>query len=225
MTADLPTALGHLATAIAWIEPDDLPSAVRRRLAEPARPRRPWPVLVAAAVGIGGVVASPAVADVFGVREVEVKVVDRLPVAAAEPDLGRAVSLDAAAASVDFVIRRPTVLGPPDGAYVGSPPGGVTLRWREPAVLVTQHPGDLAGVVKTTVESSRALPVQVDGVAGLWLTGPHVVTYVDTDGRTVAEPPRQAGNTLVWSEDGVVTRIEVDGPLRGALDLAASLAP
>jgi hypothetical protein len=225
---DLPTALADLASAVDWAEPTDLVDAVRARVEAPAphRTRRRVALAVAgvaAAAGIALSPAGPALADLIGLRDVVVKVVDDLPPAAAEPDLGQPVTLADARATVEFPIRRPPLLGPPDGVYVGSPPGGVTLRWRSPDVLVTQHPGELAGVVKTVVERSRALPVDVDGHAGLWLTGPHVVTYVAPDGTVVAEPPRQARNTLVWSEDGIITRLEVDGPLRGALDLARSL--
>jgi hypothetical protein len=67
--------------------------------------------------------------------------------------------------------------------------------------------------------------VSVDGTGGLWLTGPHVVTYTTPTGEVLAEPPRRTGNTLVWSRDGVLTRIEVDGPLREAQAVAASLQP
>jgi hypothetical protein len=248
---DLPSALGDLASAVAWAEPGDLVADVRARIATPAPRRTRRRVAVAAlaaavAAVLGLTPAGPAVADLVGLRHVVVKVVDRLPAAAADADLGSSVSLEAAQAGVDFLIRRPTTLGPPDSIHLGSPPGGVTMRWTDPDVLVTQHPGELAGVIKTVLDGSRATPVQVlvrsggshvlpttqdrhqnelVAVSGLWLTGPHVVTYVDEDGTVHAEPPRRAGNTLVWSDRGVVTRVEVDGPLRGALDLAASLRP
>ena len=228
--ADLPAALADLASALAWAEPDDLVADVRTRIEAPAprRARRRVAIAAAAAVVVGvlGLTpVGPALAEWVGLRHVEVKVVDRLPAATVEPDVGPAVSLEEARSSVDFVVRLPAALGPPDSVHVGSPPGGVTLRWTDPDVLVTQHPGELAGVIKTVLDGSRATPVEVAGLPGLWLTGPHVVTYVDEDGTVQAEAPRRTGNTLVWSDRGVVTRVEVDGPLRGALDLATSLQP
>jgi hypothetical protein len=227
MSTDVVAELADLASAVAWVEPgDDLAVEVRRRLV-PARPRRRL-ALVAGAVGVVlGVGLSPvgsAVAGLFRVDGVEVKVVDQLPDAADGPDLGRRTTLAEARAAVDLPVRLPADLGRPDEVYVGSPPGGVTLVWHEPEVLVTQHPGSLAGVVKTVVESSRARPVPVDGTAGLWLTGPHVVTYTTPDGHAVAEAPRRAGNTLVWSTGPTLIRIEVDGPLADALAVAASLS-
>ena len=79
-------------------------------------------------------------------------------------------------------------------------------------------------MTKTVLERSRTRPVDVAGVPGLWLTGPHVVTFIEPR-RDRGAAAWCAGNTLVWSEDGVVTRIEVDGPLRGALDIAESMVP
>ena len=189
------------------------------------RPRR-WRVAVAvgaALVAVGAV--APAAADRFGIEHVEVKQVPQLPDdVAVAPELGASTSLAEAQATVGFVIRVPALLGPPDGVHVGTPPDGVTLRWDEEDILITQHPGELAGVTKTVLERSRTTPVDVAGVPGLWLTGPHVVTFIEPDG-TAGALPWRAGNTLVWSEDGVVTRIEVDGPLRGALDIAESMVP
>ena len=222
MATDVHEALADLGAAIAWAEPGPaLVDGVTGRLA----PRRHRKLLVAGLVAaVLGVGLSPALADRFGVEHVRVKEVDELPAADDDLDLGRPVTLAEATAAADFPLRLPTSLGRPDGVHRGTPPGGITMQWREPDVLLTQHPGELADVVKMIPEGSTSRPVAVDGASGLWLTGPHVVTYTTAEGDVLAEPPRRTGNTLVWSRDGVLTRIEVDGPLRDALAVAASLS-
>ena len=101
----------------------------------------------------------------------------------------------------------------------------MSFVWEEAGVLVSEHPGEVAGVVKTVVDRSGTQPVMVDGQLGLWLTGPHAVSFLAADGQMVTDDPRLAGNTLVWSHDGVIVRIETDGDLDEALAIASSLAP
>ena len=223
MATDVDAALVDLGSALAWAEPGPgFVDGVSRRVGRRWHRKSLVAALVAAVIGVG---LSPALADRFGVEHVRVKEVEELPPADDDLELGRPVTLADARAAVDFPLRVPLALGRPDSVHRGSPPGGVTMRWVEPDVLLTEHPGELVEVVKMVPEGSTSQPVTVDGAGGLWLTGPHVVTYTTADGEVLAEPPRRTGNTLVWTRDGVLTRIEVDGPLREALAVAASLSP
>jgi hypothetical protein len=235
MSSDLEIALRDLGQDLAWADGGDLVASVRARITgapavEGVRRHRRF---VAAALAVVALVVGSAVgpvrtavADLLGLGIVEVKVVDALPEGlSAVTRFGRPVTVAEARQAVGFVPRLPAALGPPDAAYTGSPPGGVSFVWEEAGVLVTEHPGEVAGVVKTVVVRSGTEPVLADGELGLWLTGPHAVSFVAADGETVTDDPRLADNTLVWSRDGVIVRIETDGDLDEALAIAASMPP
>jgi hypothetical protein len=76
---------------------------------------------------------------------------------------------------------------------------------------------DEAFLSKTLGSGTGIERVEIDGEPGLWIDGePHVVTYIDADGRAVTE--RFAGNTLLWQDGSVIHRVE------GFATLAAAVA-
>jgi hypothetical protein len=155
--------------------------------------------------------------------------------------LGRRISLDHADETSGFDVLVPDLLGAPDAAYVSD----ITLRGQIafiyaprddiPAsdlldgagLLVTQNLGESdGGLAHKIVDSSAAtvVAVEVDGAAGLWISGaPHVFWYLAPDGSFISESRRLAGDTLAWERDGVLYRIEGVIDLERAVDIAGSM--
>jgi hypothetical protein len=51
--------------------------------------------------------------------------------------------------------------------------------------------------------------VEVEGAEGFWIEGgPHELIYLEEGGGTFTERARLAGNTLLWSADGITYRVE-----------------
>ena len=74
-------------------------------------------------------------------------------------------------------------------------------------------------VVKSVGASSQVEEVTVDGGPGLWISGsPHEVLYEDPQHDVVVE--RVARETLLWSADGVLYRVEGFSRLADALAYA-----
>ena len=74
-------------------------------------------------------------------------------------------------------------------------------------------------VVKSVGASSQVEEVTVDGRPGLWISGsPHEVLYEDPQHDVVVE--RVARDTLLWSADGVLYRVEGFSRLADALAYA-----
>jgi hypothetical protein len=206
--------------------------------ARPQPIRRPlWPRLALgaglAAIAFAAVLLfSPgvrtAVADFLGIGGVEITVTESPPPAriADELDLGEPSSLIDAAANVDFEIGVPTELGDPDEVYVkqlglgtsmvslvyAPRPGIPEAAETHVGVLLSEFRAriDRAVLEKSLFEGATAVEeVDVNGHLGFWIEGrPHVVNLLSPDGLVISEPPRLAGNVLVWMADGVTYRLE-----------------
>jgi hypothetical protein len=118
-----------------------------------------------------------------------------------------------------------SAFGRPDRVHVDDavPPGGrVTLVYLPrpdlPEVggtgvgmLVTQFRArvDDDVVHKLVGSGARVTPIAVGGHRGYWISGPpHVMFYVDAEGRFREETLRLAANMLVWQRAGTTFRIE-----------------
>jgi hypothetical protein len=205
--------------------------------------------LAVVALLVLGAIAVPPVRDtlarIFHVSGVDLQ---RVPRDAPTPSatstagsglrLGAPVSLAEARRRATFPLRVPAVLGQPDGVYVVSGPSGtaVTLvylpRSNLPAsgstgvgALVTELPGSVNGafLLKLAGPGTRVEDAAVGPDPAYWITGhPHqVVVELGQDAHP--EDLRLAGDTLVWSNGTVVSRVEAAVPRGVAIDIASSM--
>ena len=213
---ELEAVLSELGRYVEFPPTPNLAPAVRRRLGE----RRSWrrPVVLALAVlvvAIGATLAVPAartaILDWLGLRGVHIVRVDKLPPAPVigNLDLGRPVTLAEARR------RAPWLLVPtdaPDRVYVSTaiPGGKVSLLWGTPAsvrLLLTEFRGQETYIEKLIEPNAEVERVDV-GDLGVWLEQPHVLFFVDRDGRFRQNTARLAGKTLIWQQGDVTLRLE-----------------
>jgi hypothetical protein len=216
----------------------DQRAAVRARLTRPAPARhraRRW-VLAGAAALVGAVAvvapARAAVIDAVGtvLRIAGVEVRD-------EPDPGglpatpsplpslRTAALDEARRVALFPVRVPAGLGAPERVELADPdaagaPRVVSMSFRGGTVRFDQFDGAPSPVFFKTAADAEWVEV---GTIGIWLAGPHPVTYVGRDGVERVETARLAAPTLIWSQAGVTYRLEGVGTRAEAVRLARSL--
>ena len=236
-----------LSRAIAFPETPSLAGRVRSQIEAERRPQAPapsWQVAVtaiaAAAVALAFVagVFSPArdaVADlfdrinIFETAEVPADLTleisgTQVTLAEAERRLGVPLLLPAEAASAepdrvliqDFRSVKAAVLfyrhsdGTPYALFETNAPVGKGLP--------------IAG--KGVLSSSQAQPVRGLGDEAYWLTGLRIVQYYDPSGAVIRDSVRATeANTLLWSDNGRVFRIEGDVTQEQALAIARSLRP
>ena len=137
-------------------------------------------------------------------------------------------------------IRLPRLLPGPRALYWMTPPstGTITAVWSpsrtlpqtsDPKVglLFSQFVGsaDINPVVlkKSIASGTTFAEVKIGKLAGRWISGPaHSIEIVDDSG-TRAEPPRLAGNTLVWFDGTYTYRLEGNVSKALALRIARSV--
>lgn len=220
-----PTDLGRDLTELGRTLP--APGAARMDevvLARLARAERSAPSstrfrIRAMAVGLAIVVAllatppvRAAVADWFGFGSVVVREGDGDSSRAATPTVptGSPLSLEAAAARVDFAVYELPRLGAPDGAWVSSSRRVLTFAW-DAGIRLDQSSSRFSTLEKIAPSWRH---VSVDGRDALWFGGSHDVVGLDESG------PRQAGPTLLWRVGETTLRLEGDLSLERALALA-----
>jgi hypothetical protein len=208
------------------------PAPRHRRLAVP-RSRRALALAAGLAVLLAaGAAAAPVrerVLDALGIGGVRISQVRSVPAgparSASEAELGGRVTLASARLLVDFAVHVPSVLGRPDAVYVrGDPPGGrVSLVYGR--AILTQFHGDVGPFIEKSLGPGTHLErVTIRGVPGYRLTGrPHSLVYVDARGRPREETLRLAGDTLLWTRDGITYRLEGRVSPRRALEIARSV--
>jgi hypothetical protein len=236
---DLGTELRALGRWLDVPEAVDQRIAVRERLTQPKRPRhrvRRW-MLAAVAAVVGTVVvvapARAAVVDAVGgllrVAGIEVRREPGpggLPAhPSALPSL-RSTTLDQARRVALFPLREPTTLGPSDKVLLADPgrtgaPRVVTVTYRGGTVSFDQFDGTVEPVFFKTAPDARW--IDVGGEPGIWLPGPHAVTYVDRDGVERTETARLAAPTLIWVAGAITYRLEGLSTLEEARAAALSL--
>ncbi|MGW5555668.1 hypothetical protein ACWER9_00400 [Micromonospora sp. NPDC003944] len=236
---DLDRELRELSAWLETPEPPDVSAAVRVRLGTPAPRRRRWRSLAAAAlVALLVAVVPPAraaVADVvagllrFAGVSIATSSAPTQPGGSASPLPGqRTVALDEAQRAVRFPIRVPAMVGPPEQVLVADPdPAGVcrvaTLLYDGGALRVDAFDGRLNLSFHKEVTPPGAEWVQVDGDFGVWVDGPHVLSYVDRAGEVREETARLAASTLIWQNADVSYRLEGHVGKADALEIARSL--
>ena len=220
--------------------------ALRGAAAKGTRPLRRSLLFAAAALLVAAAVVSAAIG--FGLPGIRILFGDpssppptasgALPTRApgALLGLGTPIRLDEARQLVDFaIVLPPAPIAPPDAVYLQG--ALVTLVWAPGEALPgTAYPG--VGLVlvelRATVDEdyldklifTRTLVerIEVDGAPGYWISGArHEIGYLDPDGRQIEDSVRTAGNTLVWTSEGVTYRLEAEVEKDEAMELARSL--
>ena len=224
-----------------------------RRDAKAIRPqpapqrRRLWPALATAAVVLfaAAMIAAPgarrAVADFLGIGGVRITV-DEPPADPTPPGsklgLGERVTLAEAEARAAFPLRFPTTLGPPDAVYVAEAEGfdQVTFAYdpaeglpaapgHQEGLLLAQFQGEPEGdYVKKLIFGDPAVDeVMVRGTRGIWVEGPHQISYIGPKGTLETDSTRLSAGALIWEEDGITYRLESDLSKREAVALAEAI--
>jgi len=250
MTDDrLTTSLTDLADHLAFPAEHDLAPDVMRILATPAppAPRAPYRRRRVIAVAVGSVVAlfafpgpREAVADWLGLSAVQIVRVDEVPADIGTTlRLGREVPVGSIP-SPSFTVVAPPSPGPPQRAYVDEPAtGSVTLVWAATddlpeihdtgvGLLLTEIPGrvDEPLLEKRLDEHTTIERVPVGSAMGYWIAGgAHELLYLAPDGSVRPDTTRLAANTLIWTANGIVFRLETALDRAAAVDLANSLQP
>jgi hypothetical protein len=139
----------------------------------------------------------------------------------------RRMSLDKARHQVSFPILAPAALGPPSEVVVSD--GGrvvslVYLRTPYGQVRLDEFAGHLDEVYfRKIVYSGSVTEVEVNGLKGLWIKGPHELVYITRDGYSATASARlTTGNTLIWGTRQVALRLEGNFGKTAALTIASS---
>ena len=254
---DLGGALGGPAQAGELTAPPaagDLAARVRTRI-EAEAPRRAgaswWRpplrrsvILALAALLIAAAAVTAAIGyGLPGIRILFGPPPSLLPSASAPPSgvpgatlgLGTTLTLEEAAALVDFEVVLPEGLGPPDAVYLAG--SRLALAWGPgPGLPGTAHPGlgllmvelrasvDAQWIEKLIRTGTQVEAVAVDGAPGYWIEGErHFLAYLAPDGTWIEDSIRGVGNTLLWGRDGVTYRLEGEFERGEAIALAGTL--
>lgn len=187
------------------------------------RARRRMRVVAVALAVVGALLATPpvraAVADWFGFGAVVVREGDgngsSSPAPASGPT-GGPLSLEAAAARVEFAVYELPGLGRPDGAWLSADRRILTLAWDDGFRL--DQSSSLSYTFRKSAPSFRR--VSVGGQEALWFGDSHDLLVIGEDGAEVSETLRPAGRTLVWNVTDTTLRLEGDLSLEQALAFA-----
>lgn len=237
MADRLEATLIELGRDLEYPPTPDLSGVVHARLIERRRPASRWTrfgflaplaAVFLAALVVAGVLAlwpaaRDAVAERLGVRGVQVTQVRSLPTAVSGLDLGQPIALEDAQRRVPYPIQLPAKLGAPDAVFFLDTPLGGQIVAAYAQVVVFEFQGTRAGLGKGLPPGASVEEVSVNGNRALWIAGdPHVVFFVDAQGRPQSETTRVAGNVLLWENGGLTLRLE--GPLTRdeALGIATS---
>ena len=124
----------------------------------------------------------------------------------------------------------PPDLGPPDRVYAQYWAGTIVmLVWLQPgsqdhARLILYQVSSEAFGEKASDETILVQETTVNGMPAAWVTGPHVLQFLDSKGRRDMEAKRFIdGNVLVWERNGVTYRLESALTLEEAVRVAESL--
>ncbi|HET8943685.1 MAG TPA: hypothetical protein VFO59_02805 [Dehalococcoidia bacterium] len=224
-----------LSGAVRYPATPDLAAVVSGRLAERRAFAPAWrfagaamAAVVALVIAVAAIApAREAVADLFD--KIDIFETDEVPPGLTYEIEGREVSFNEAATAVGFRLLLPDV-------RLTRPPARVLLQDFGPvkAAVLFIEPEDGPGYVlfETSAHVGKGIPTggaEAEAVEGLgseayWLTGLRIVQYENPGGGVIYQSRRVTDqNTLIWSRDGFVFRIE--GPLEkeAAIEIARSL--
>ncbi|GIJ39958.1 hypothetical protein [Micromonospora andamanensis] len=240
---DLERELRDLAGWLATPEPPDVTDRVRARLvAAPgtrrvARRRRLRYALAAALAAVLVAVLPPgraALADAMtGLLRFAGITISTSPAPTptgvpSPPPAQRSAAVDEARRLVNFPVRIPAALGPPEQTLLTDPDETgryrvATLLYRAGALRVDTFDGRLDPVFFKQAGGADARWTRVGAVDAIWIAGPHPVAYVDRDGVVRQQHARLAAATLIWEDAGVTYRLEGELTMAEAITIAATL--
>jgi hypothetical protein len=183
------------------------------------------------------------VLETFGLRDVEITAVTRLPELGADVrrlQLGPRISLEKARRDLARNVSPPSVLGAPDGIFEERLDSGVDITFvyepRTTADRIGERRRVLVSVVRGTIEKTiigKTLPsatrrtgFDLDGTPALLLTGaPHMMVLLRApDGVSDQIYTRLAGTTLLWQREETLIRVEGELPRSRLIAIARSVA-
>jgi hypothetical protein len=242
--ADLELSIRRLAAAVSYPRTPDLAAGVRARISARAAPTtaRPGTWSLAGAALAAVVVATAALVGIVSpAREAMADLFDRISIFEAEDvpeDLptdirGEEVTIEEAERRMQRRIHLPdasdgSTMSPQKVLYqeLGTGEARGVASFFEPdhgaPFVLMQFDADLA---KGLGFGAQATPVDDlgDGEAW-WLEGLRIVQIYDESGRLIREAQRQTDtNTLVWTEEGLVFRLEGDLSQEEAIQIAQSV--
>ena len=191
--------------------------------------RRPLAWAAAALLLVSGLLGVPEVRArvlaVLRVGAVRILVTHEMP-AATVPPLDGQTTLGGAQRQVDFPIRLPTYpsgLGPPDRVLVQEFRDPlIVLLWFDPNqrdhVRYALYQLANTGLIEKLTGSIQE--TQVNGRRAFWTRDPHMLRLPAADGAIVRNVE---SNVLIWTDGEVTYRLETDGTLEEALQIAQSL--
>jgi hypothetical protein len=241
-----PDLRGRLVGRLESPAPDLRPGVLARigaapQAAPPGRHGRLRAFPLAATLALVAVVAAAGIAGALGFRlpGFELSRTTATPAAGAGFDLGSPVPLADVLDASPPALRLPEVLPAPDTAWVlgAGDRRLVTVAWRpadgEPALATSDLALTLTAVAGRTEEAlirkvagpgTTVEAVRVGDDAGWWIAGErHEVLVTRPDGTIGMLPAALAGDTLVFSRDGTLYRIESALGRDRTLAIAASM--
>lgn len=188
-----------------------------------------------------------SIAKRLGVHGIEIIFVDETPTPRASPAgatllLGDSMTLAEAQSRVDYVIQVPAALGPPDEVYLRQVWAGpmVTLLYRAreglPAAtetgvgaLLMQFPvsSEASDIAKRiSLGMGSVSEVRIGDTFAYWVTGESELV-IDQDPSTslLDSVGRPSADVLIWEQDDLTFRLELDVVRSEAVRIAESLQP
>jgi hypothetical protein len=238
-------ALHELAAHLEFPASPDLTARVIGELQAPARRqwswRPPWQRALVLGVTATLLLAATVAAFAFVLPGLRITTVPALPSAEVPRDplavrlaLGSPVETDTVRAGV------PSLLGPPDEAYVLGDHEVLSLVYasgEDLPELGESGIGLLVQVIDGVLDRERVeklvgelgvslTPVEIGDGSGYWISGPpHLIHYTSPSGVDRSEATRLVGDALVWERRGVLYRIESGLGRSETLRIAESIAP
>lgn len=221
--------LDSLAAHVSWPETPDIATGVERSIGSPAHHRRRFALVAAVLVAVMFALVAltiPGARDritaFLGIGAVTIE--ERLPAGALdEQALGEALDL----AAIDVAL--PAALGAPDEAFRDDA-GRAWVVYRaaegRPEALLTVFDTIVeAGLTKLVADASiQAEPVEVDGAPAYWVAGiDHFILYESASGGILEDRGRRSAPALIWLQDGMTYRLEIDLDRADAIEIAESV--
>ncbi|MDQ4055739.1 MAG: hypothetical protein M3237_24025 [Actinomycetota bacterium] len=200
------------------------------RVGDWLRMRWRWAIGLLMALVCSGLVVSPVGAEVaewFGFHGVIISTDPSEPTGSPEvPRAEGGMTLDQAAAVVDFRPRVPGRLGAPDDVSVSADRRLASMSWEAATpgaglIRLDQFDAQLSPMFRKL--AGRTRPVRVGAHEGLWFPGPHEVVVLDERGGDEPVAPRLAARTLIWAEGARTFRLEGDLTRAQAVLIAESV--